>query len=60
MKELVEQIGGEAFGAKTRQIVATGGFSSLYQDVGVFDEIVPDLVLRGVNVMLALNPEDSK
>ncbi|MGK0240183.1 MAG: type III pantothenate kinase [Candidatus Pelagisphaera sp.] len=60
MKELIEQIGKEAFGSQPRQIVATGGFSSLYRDVGVFHEIVPDLVLRGVNAMLALNLEDSK
>jgi len=57
VKELIDRIGQEAFGTDPRRVVATGGFSSLYQDVGVFDEIVPDLVLRGVNAMLAMNPE---
>jgi type III pantothenate kinase len=57
VKELIDRIGNEAFGDEPRQVVATGGFSSLYKDFGVFDEIVPDLVLRGVNAMLALNLE---
>ena len=59
VKELVGRIGDEAFGESSRRIVATGGFSSLYEEVGVFDEIVPDLVLRGVNAMLSLNPEET-
>ncbi len=58
IKELVGRIGDEAFDSEPRRIVATGGFSSLYEDVGLFDEIVPDLVLRGVNAMLTLNPVD--
>ena len=56
VKELVSRIGREAFGDDGCRVVATGGFSSLYERMGVFDEIVPDLVLKGVNAMLALNP----
>jgi type III pantothenate kinase len=58
VKELVGRIGDEAFGESPRRVVATGGFSTLYESIGVFDEIVPDLVLKGVNAMLALNPEE--
>lgn len=60
VKELIDRIGEEAFGVGARRVVATGGFSTLYRDLGVFDEIVPDLVLRGVNTMLAMNLEDAK
>ncbi|MBD5778264.1 type III pantothenate kinase [Pelagicoccus sp. NFK12] len=56
IRHLVERIRQEAFGDEATRIVATGGFSQLYRDSGLFDEIVPDLVLRGVNAMLTWNP----
>lgn len=56
VKELLQRIRSEAFGEQDCLAVATGGFSSLYGDAGLFDEIVPDLVLRGLNIVLALNP----
>jgi len=58
IKELVERIRSEAFGDDHCKVVATGGFSQLYRDSGFFDEIVPDLVLRGVNAVLAMNPKE--
>jgi type III pantothenate kinase len=58
VKELVERIGEEAFGKNTCRIVATGGYSLLYRDEKLFDDIIPDLVLQGVNKMLELNPID--
>ena len=56
IKELVERIRKEAFAEEECRVVATGGFSQLYRDSGLFNEIVPDLVLRGVNAVLSLNP----
>ena len=58
VKELVRRIGEEAFGKKRYRIVATGGYSLLYRDEKLFDDIIPDLVLQGVNKMLELNPID--
>lgn len=58
IRNLVERIREEAFGEEPTRVVATGGFSQLYKDAGLFDEIVQDLVLRGVNAMLDWNPVD--
>lgn len=58
IRNLVERIRDEAFGDESTRIIATGGFSQLYRDAGLFDEIVPDLVLRGVNAVLDWNPAE--
>jgi len=58
IKELALRIRSEAFGDEPSKVIATGGFSQLYRDSGLFDEIVPDLVLRGVNAVLAMNPKE--
>lgn len=60
IKELVARIRQEAFDDEQCRVVATGGFSQLYRDSGLFDELVPDLVLRGVNAVLDLNPTEPK
>ena len=55
VKELTARIREEAFkGAKTR-VIGTGGFSSLFDKAGLFDNIVPDLVLKGLIVALKMN-----
>ncbi|MCH6257354.1 type III pantothenate kinase [Puniceicoccaceae bacterium K14] len=56
IKELVGRIRDEAFGDKNCLVIATGGMSQLYRNSGLFDVIVPDLVLQGINVVLAMNP----
>ncbi|EDY80804.1 transcriptional activator, putative, Baf family [Verrucomicrobiia bacterium DG1235] len=56
IRDLVSRIRAEAFGDAPTRVIATGGFSQLYRESGLFDEIVPDLVLRGVNAVLDLNP----
>lgn len=58
IRNLVDQIRTEAFGNRPTLVIATGGFSQLYKDAGLFDEIVQDLVLRGVNAVLDWNPVD--
>lgn len=60
IRSLVAQIRAEAFGDAACRVIATGGFSQLYRDSGLFDEIVPDLVLRGVNAVLDLNPVETQ
>jgi type III pantothenate kinase len=36
-------------------VLATGGFSGLFEKAGLFDSIVPDLVLKGLNLALLMN-----
>ena len=31
-------------------VIATGGFASLFKDEGIFDEMSPDLILRGIRL----------
>jgi len=60
VRELVSQVGKEAFGRDAFRTIATGGYSQLYRDEDLFDEIIPDLVLQGVNTVLKLNPIEAK
>jgi len=59
VKELTSRLTAECFnggqGEDRPVILATGGFSSLYDKTGLFDEIVPDLVLKGLNIALRMN-----
>jgi type III pantothenate kinase len=45
----------DAFGGNRPRVIATGGFSSLFADTDLFDEAVPDLVLRGLLTALVMN-----
>jgi len=61
VRELLQRIGAECFaspGAMPPVVVATGGFSHLFADSGLFDAILPDLVLEGIYQAIALNPEE--
>ncbi len=49
---IVDELGGEYV-----YTIATGGFSSLFKDEGVFDEISPDLILRGIRIAFLENNE---
>ncbi len=40
-------------------VIGTGGFSKLFEDAGVFDRVIPDLVLLGIAAALRLNKERS-
>ncbi len=41
-------------------VIGTGGFSKLFEDAGVFDRIIPDLVLLGTAAAVQLNKERTK
>ena len=36
-------------------IIGTGGFTSIYRNADIFDEIIPDLVLKGLFIAYQLN-----
>jgi type III pantothenate kinase len=54
MKEISSRITKECFDSKP-YIIGTGGFSSLFEKSKVFDEIQPDLVLKGLLLALKHN-----
>lgn len=48
LKEIIGGIKNEVFADEPVTVVGTGGFAQLYKDKVLFDEIVPDLVLKGL------------
>jgi len=54
MKEISHRLTKECFDSKPF-IIGTGGFSSLFEKTKVFDEVQPDLVLKGLVLALKLN-----
>ena len=54
IKELSTRITKECFEEKP-YVVGTGGFSSLFDKTKIFDEIQPDLVLKGLVLALKMN-----
>lgn len=54
-RELINRIKDEAFAGQDVLVLATGGFASLFDKQGVYDHLVPDLVLQGVRLAAELN-----
>ena len=48
IRRLVHEISREAFGGEPRTVIGTGGFARLFDGEGLFDEVVPELVLLGL------------
>ena len=55
IRELTNQISKEMFAGDKPMVIGTGGFAHLFEDEGLFDEIVPDLILMGLYLALDLN-----
>lgn len=53
---LTQEIRASVFDGEPALAIATGGFSRLFQDAGLFDVLLPDLVLIGLEHALSLNP----
>jgi type III pantothenate kinase len=60
IKEIVARLREEAFAGEPARVVGTGGFASLFHDAQVFDEEIPDLVLKGLYLALVLNESASR
>lgn len=54
-REITSNIKSECFNGENIKIIGTGGFANLFEETGIFDEIVPDLVLHGLAKANALN-----
>jgi type III pantothenate kinase len=57
IREITRQIKAECFKSQETAVIGTGGFSRLFAEEGVFDELVPDLVLRGTAIAFRMNLE---
>ena len=55
IRELCVLFEKNVFGGKRPYIIGTGGFARLFENYGIFDQIVPDLVLRGLLTALSMN-----
>jgi len=54
-RELITRIKQEAFADQEVLVLATGGFASLFEKHGIYDHVVPDLVLQGVRIAAEMN-----
>jgi len=55
VKHLIALVSAEVFADRRPQIIGTGGFARMFADEGLFDEIVPELVLHGLKHAHTLN-----
>lgn len=54
-RELIHRIKQDEFAGQKVLVLATGGFASLFDKQGIYDHLVPDLVLEGVRLAATLN-----
>jgi type III pantothenate kinase len=57
LREIMHRIQLEEFDGKRPTVIATGGFATLFGGTGLFDQVVQDLVLRGLLGVLEMNAE---
>jgi len=57
LQEIMKRIVDEEFAGQKPVVLATGGFSSLFEGTGLYDLAIPDLVLQGLYLAHALNTE---
>ncbi len=57
VRELIKGITREAFSDEAPVVIGTGGFSRLFDNAGLFDTIIPTLVLDGLRLAYELNTE---
>lgn len=53
--EMIRRIKAEAFASQDVYVLATGGFASLFEKQGIYNEILPDLVLHGIRIAHEMN-----
>jgi type III pantothenate kinase len=54
-REMIRRIADAAFDGERPQVVATGEFAGLFEAEGLFDAVIPELVLRGLYLALLMN-----
>ena len=58
VRELVKRISEEEFSAGNPVVIGTGGFAQLFNRENLFDEVVPDLILKGLRELIRLNTKE--
>lgn len=56
VRELTREIRDQAFRREPAVVIGTGGFSRLFEREKIFDVVLPDLILLGLERALSLNP----
>lgn len=56
-KHLTEQLKKQYFKNEQVHVIGTGGFSTMFEETDLFDEIAPDLVLQGLYISLIKNSD---
>lgn len=54
-REIINCIKKESFPNESVHVLATGGFASLFDNQGIYDQLVPDLVLQGLRLASLMN-----
>jgi type III pantothenate kinase len=57
---LIHEIRDHAFGSESAVVIGTGGFSRLFEHANLFQVMLPDLVLIGLQQALQLNGDGSR
>jgi len=60
MKEIIAGLTVKSFKGKKPVIIGTGGFTSVFRNSNIFNEIIPDLVLKGLYLAYKNNQEKSQ
>ena len=57
MKEIISGLTEKTFKGKKPLIIGTGGFTAVFRNSNIFNEIIPDLVLKGLYLAQKINQE---
>jgi type III pantothenate kinase len=57
LKEIISGCQRQVFGQEPVTVIGSGGFAQLYKEKGLFDVILPDLVLQGLCRAYEMNKE---
>jgi type III pantothenate kinase len=60
VRELTREIRDQAFAGEPPFVIGTGGFSRLFEAEKLFDVLLPDLILLGLERALSINPGGSR
>ncbi|WP_395374318.1 type III pantothenate kinase [Marinicella sp. W31] len=55
MHEILRQLQQNVYAGQKPMIIGTGGFTSIYRNEQIFDQIIPDLVLKGLYLAQRMN-----
>jgi len=55
LNEIINRVVTEEFAGQRPLVLATGGFSSLFEGTGLYDQAIPELVLQGLQLAYHLN-----